>query len=63
MNPDQASLDNVSLEEEIHMLRGKMEQLLWEEKSFTSDIVIEISSLLDVKINEYYMKQKSTKGK
>lgn len=63
VNPDHASLHNVSLEEEIHMLRCKMEQLFLEEKSFTSEIVIEISSLLDLKINEYYMKQKPTKGK
>jgi hypothetical protein len=31
----------------------KMEQLFLQEKSFTSDNVIEISSMLDLKINEY----------
>ncbi|MGM1048546.1 Spo0E like sporulation regulatory protein [Paenibacillus uliginis N3/975] len=44
---------DISLEEEIHMLRRKMEQLFLQEQSFTSEIVIEISSLLDLKINEY----------
>ncbi|MDM5278929.1 aspartyl-phosphate phosphatase Spo0E family protein [Paenibacillus silvae] len=53
MNPDHASMPNVSLEDEIRMLRSKMEQIFMEEKSFTSDVVIEISSLLDLKINEY----------
>lgn len=43
----------IALEDEIHMLRQKMEQIFMEEQSFTSDIVIEISSLLDLKINEY----------
>nr|WP_311280943.1 aspartyl-phosphate phosphatase Spo0E family protein [Paenibacillus sp. RRE4] len=62
MNPDDASLHNISLEDEIRMLRSKMEQIFLEEKSFTSDIVIEISSLLDLKINEY-MKANSVKSK
>ncbi|WP_311768613.1 aspartyl-phosphate phosphatase Spo0E family protein [Paenibacillus sp. JGP012] len=53
MNPDHASMPNISLEDEIRMLRSKMEQIFMEEKSFTSDVVIEISSLLDLKINEY----------
>lgn len=44
---------DISLEEEIHMLRRKMEQIFLQEQSFTSEIVIEISSLLDLKINEY----------
>ncbi|WP_342454306.1 aspartyl-phosphate phosphatase Spo0E family protein [Paenibacillus sediminis] len=43
----------VSLEDEIQLLRQKMEITFLQEKSFTSDIVIEISSLLDLKINEY----------
>ncbi|MEK3827878.1 MULTISPECIES: aspartyl-phosphate phosphatase Spo0E family protein [Paenibacillus] len=62
MNPDDASLHNISLEDEIRMLRSKMEQIFLEEKSFTSDIVIEISSLLDLKINEY-MKANPVKPK
>lgn len=52
----------VSLEDEIHLLRSKMEELFQQENSFTSDIVIEISSLLDLKINEFmknYQKNKS----
>jgi hypothetical protein len=48
-----ASARMLSLEDEIRILRTKMEQLFLEEKSFTSDNVIEISSLLDLKINEY----------
>ncbi|MEK8212305.1 MULTISPECIES: aspartyl-phosphate phosphatase Spo0E family protein [unclassified Paenibacillus] len=48
-----ASTRKLSLEDEIQALRSRMEQLFMQEKSFTSDIVIEISSLLDLKINEY----------
>lgn len=47
------SAKNVSLEDEILMLRNKMEQIFMQEQSFTSEVVIEISSLLDLKINEY----------
>ncbi|MGF7046675.1 hypothetical protein J2T13_001173 [Paenibacillus sp. DS2015] len=46
------SRDN-ALEAEIQFLRSRMEQLFTQEKSFTSDIVIEISIMLDQKINEY----------
>lgn len=53
VEPDQPVSQNLSLEEEIHMLRLKMEEIFLQEQSFTSDIVIEISSLLDLKINEY----------
>ncbi|GIP43147.1 hypothetical protein J45TS6_16060 [Paenibacillus sp. J45TS6] len=53
INSEKASSRNLSLEDEIHILRSKMERIFLEEKSFTSDIVIEISSLLDLKINEY----------
>ncbi|TYA15585.1 aspartyl-phosphate phosphatase Spo0E family protein [Paenibacillus faecis] len=48
-----ASPQAISLEDEIHLLRSKMEMLFQQENSFTSDIVIEISSLLDLKINEF----------
>ncbi|MFF2912353.1 aspartyl-phosphate phosphatase Spo0E family protein [Paenibacillus sp. NPDC057934] len=48
-----ASVRRLSLEDEIRVLRTKMEQLFLQEKSFTSDNVIEISSMLDLKINEY----------
>ncbi|GAB6988367.1 aspartyl-phosphate phosphatase Spo0E family protein [Paenibacillus pini] len=47
------AVKNISLEDEILMLRKKMEQIFMQEQSFTSEIVIEISSLLDLKINEY----------
>lgn len=52
----------LTLEDEIHQLRCKMEKIFLEEKSFTSDIVIEISSLLDLKINEF-MKNYHKKNK
>ncbi|MCM3783309.1 aspartyl-phosphate phosphatase Spo0E family protein [Neobacillus mesonae] len=52
-NSEKASSRDLSLEDEIHILRSKMERIFLEEKSFTSDVVIEISSLLDLKINEY----------
>lgn len=42
-----------TLEDEIRILRCKMVQLFQQENSFTSDNVIEISSLLDLKINEF----------
>ncbi|MBW7474471.1 aspartyl-phosphate phosphatase Spo0E family protein [Paenibacillus oenotherae] len=49
------------LEDEIHTLRIKMEQSYMEEASFSSDIVIDLSRKLDVKINEYmnYMHRKT----
>ncbi|MGZ9583441.1 Spo0E family sporulation regulatory protein-aspartic acid phosphatase [Paenibacillus marinisediminis] len=43
----------VDLEHEIRVLRKQMELLVQEENSFTAKNVIEISSALDVKINEY----------
>lgn len=49
----------VTLEDEIHLLRSKMEKIFLQEKSFTSDIVIEISSLLDLKINEFMKTRKN----
>lgn len=51
------SPQGVSLEEEIRLLRKWMERLVNEEQSFTTDIVIAISSLLDLKINEFMKKQ------
>ncbi len=41
------------LEEEIRILRIKMEQLVQVENSFTSDVVIQLSMQLDEKINTY----------
>lgn len=54
-----SSPEAVSLEDEIHILRSKMERIFSQEKSFTSDNVIEISSLLDLKINEFMKNRKS----
>ncbi|WP_249902191.1 aspartyl-phosphate phosphatase Spo0E family protein [Paenibacillus sp. PK3_47] len=56
-----ASIRNISLEDEIVILRSRMEQMFLQENSFTAANVIEISSLLDLKINEY-MKKSSRKG-
>nr|WP_246021452.1 aspartyl-phosphate phosphatase Spo0E family protein [Paenibacillus lentus] len=49
----------LTLEDEIQLLRTRMEEIFLVEKSFTSDIVIEISSLLDLKINEFMKSQKA----
>ncbi len=47
----------VSLEEEITILRHKMEQAVWRENSLTSESVVNLSRMLDHKINQY-MKHK-----
>ncbi|UHA76130.1 aspartyl-phosphate phosphatase Spo0E family protein [Paenibacillus sp. 481] len=47
------SSELLALEDEICILRKQMEQMFQEEQSFTAEKVIEISRLLDVKINEY----------
>jgi hypothetical protein len=44
------------LEDEIYFLRRRMEQMYNHEQSLTSDYVIELSNLLDHKINEYMHK-------
>lgn len=51
--PRVMQMRRLSLENEIQVLRSRMEQLFIQENSFTSDNVIAISSLLDLKINEY----------
>jgi hypothetical protein len=51
------SPQGVSLEEEIRLLRKWMERLVEEEQSFTTEVVIAISTLLDLKINEFMKKQ------
>lgn len=48
-----AAARKLSLEHEILILRSRMEQLFMQEQSFTSEHVIEISCMLDLKINEY----------
>ncbi|WP_082708205.1 aspartyl-phosphate phosphatase Spo0E family protein [Paenibacillus sp. DMB5] len=50
---DAAAARKRTLEDEILVLRSRMEQIFVQEKSFTSELVIEISCLLDLKINEY----------
>lgn len=50
ISPEQA------LEEEIYLLRQRMEHMFNQEQSLTSESVIEASSLLDSKINEYMHK-------
>ncbi|RUT28474.1 aspartyl-phosphate phosphatase Spo0E family protein [Paenibacillus zeisoli] len=57
-NPLASSSISESLEDEILVLRNRMERLFMQEQSFTSDIVIEISSLLDLKINEFMKSNK-----
>lgn len=47
----------VSLEEEITTLRHKMEQAVWRENSLTSESVVNLSRMLDNKINQF-MKHK-----
>ncbi|WP_320415478.1 aspartyl-phosphate phosphatase Spo0E family protein [Paenibacillus alvei] len=47
----------LTLEYEILVLRKQMEQMFQEEQSFTAETVIEISSMLDLKINEYMKSQ------
>ncbi|WP_227013851.1 aspartyl-phosphate phosphatase Spo0E family protein [Paenibacillus psychroresistens] len=44
------------LEDEIYFLRRRMEQMFNQEQSLTSDSVLELSHLLDHKINEYMYK-------
>jgi hypothetical protein len=41
------------LEEEIYSLRSMLEQMVIEGRLMTSDAVIELSTILDSKINEY----------
>lgn len=51
--PGATVVQKASLEDEIRLLRVRMEKIFLEEQSFTADIVVEISSLLDLKLNEY----------
>lgn len=50
-----------SLEEEIYVLRNKMEQVICDEDSLTSKRVVQHSSELDRKINEYMRQQRKIK--
>jgi len=49
------------LEEEIHSLRRKLEQMVVEGRAMTSDAVVELSMKLDNKINEYMNKGKKSR--
>lgn len=52
-SPSDAAYAAVSLEDEIRTLRREMEDAFLESESLTSDVVVKISRMLDVKINEY----------
>lgn len=41
------------LEEEIHSLRRRLEQMVLDGEEMTSDSVVQLSTILDQKINEY----------
>jgi len=43
----------IPLEEEIHSLRLRLEQLVKEDENLSSPEIVELSMLLDDKINEY----------
>ncbi|TXK85540.1 aspartyl-phosphate phosphatase Spo0E family protein [Paenibacillus sp. N3.4] len=49
------------LEEEIHSLRRMLEQMVLEGKEMTSDSVVELSTILDQKINEYMNRGKKSR--
>lgn len=53
------SQKQTALEDEILSLRNKMELAIRQEKSLTSELVIQLSSLLDQKINEYMINKKN----
>ncbi|MFD0697377.1 aspartyl-phosphate phosphatase Spo0E family protein [Paenibacillus sp. GCM10027628] len=50
-----------SLEEEIHSLRRMLEQMVVDGRAMTSDSVVELSTVLDHKINEYMNKGKKSR--
>lgn len=49
------------LEEEIYILRTLMVKTAEDEQSFTSELVVHISSLLDQKINEFMKLERERK--
>lgn len=57
------ALPEAALEDEIDRLRALMEQAATREQSLTSASVIEISSLLDAKINEYQYRARKARKK
>lgn len=52
-NTSRMEWSKATLEEEIRLLRGRMEDAALLEQSFTSENVIQLSMLMDEKINEY----------
>lgn len=48
-----------ALEDEIYTLRMRMEQMYSTEQSLTAPLVVEISTLLDQKINQWMQLEKS----
>lgn len=59
-DPGPPSLE--SLEEEIRVLRFKMEQMYMEKPSFNNEAILEISRLLDDKIYQYLEMDKGRNG-
>lgn len=51
----------LSLEEEIYQLRLKLAERVQQDKSLTSPEVVEISMMLDKKINEYMSHNKKSR--
>lgn len=49
------------LEEEIHSLRRKLEQMVFDGEEMTSDAVVKLSTILDQKINEYMINGKKSR--
>jgi hypothetical protein len=55
------SMAQIVLEEEIHSLRCRLEQMVGEGLTMTSDAVVEVSMLLDRKINEYMTSERKSR--
>jgi hypothetical protein len=58
---DKNSAPDILLEEEIHSLRCMLERMVIEGRAMTSDAVIELSTLLDSKINEYMKNEEKSR--
>lgn len=50
-----------SLEREIDQLRDMLEQAFTHDRSFTSDVVMQVSMRLDEKINQYMKRERRMK--
>ncbi len=60
---NQVDRNKALLEEEIRQLRGRMEDVARSEQSFTSETVIQLSMLMDEKINQYIAFMNNLKSK